>query len=100
MENEKAGKRGSRAIFNGLPKGRLMLPNQLKGRRAILLSLLLTAATASIAQQPDGSSAAGPAAAADRSPEDLNYVGGDTSMPPMADSLIAAENPYHKALWE
>ena len=72
-----------------------------KARRVFLLAALLGAATAGNAQQPDSTpAAAAPAPAADSYPENLNYIGGDTSMPPMSDSPIRADNPYHKALWD
>lgn len=77
-----------------------MLHNQWKKRRAIFLALLLAVAATCIAQQPDVTSAPRPPVKTNRSPEDLNYVGGDTSMPPMTDSPIPANNPYHKALWD
>lgn len=77
-----------------------MLHHQFKAWSVLLLALLLVRATAGIAQQPKDSAAnSGPAPAAVRSPEELNYIGGDTSMPPMTDSPISADNPYHKALW-
>lgn len=67
--------------------------------QAGVLLLLLTAVTAA-AQMPEGKNASPIAPAPLHSVEELNYIGGDASMPPMADSLIPAQNPYHKALWD
>lgn len=78
-----------------------MLHHWLPARSAILLALMSAMAVAGTAQQQTEQTtvAAGVSSADARSLEDLNYAGGDTTMPPMADSPVSAENPYHKALW-
>lgn len=72
-----------------------------RARRVSLLALLLVTAMGCMAQQPEAArTESAPRPVAVQSPEGLNYIGGDTSMPPMADSPISAENPWHKALWD
>src|SRR5581483_11091569 len=72
-----------------------------KALRVSVSALLLVAAMTGIAQEPTAPSDASPKpTAGDTYPENLNYIGGDTSMPLMSDSPIPANNPYHKALWE
>jgi porin len=86
--------------LNGPTKGRKMSYDQSNARRVFLLASLFATAMACAAQPPEiAQTEKAPPPAAVRSSEDLNYVGGDTSMPPMADSPISADNPYHKALW-
>lgn len=77
-----------------------MLYDQSKARHVFLLASLLAPALTCMAQQPEIAPTEVPPPAAVRSPEDLNYIGGDTSMPPMADSRISAQNPYPMALWD
>lgn len=83
----------------------MVLQSKSKVLQVLWLAALLAEATAAYAQQADGTEAAAVPPQAEirsavRSPEELNYVGGDTTMPPMADSAVAADNAYHKALWD
>lgn len=69
--------------------------------RNLLLFAPLLAATAGYAQEPDAApTSAPPRPGTVKYPEELNYLGGDTSMPSLADSPLPADNPYHKALWD
>jgi porin len=77
-----------------------MLHDQSNARRVLLLALWITTAMACMSQQPEiAPTEAAPQPPSVRTPEDLNYVGGDTSMPPMSDSPISADSPYRTALW-
>ena len=66
----------------------------------LTLVLLLAVVSAGNAQQSEESAPYKVQAVLARSIEDLNYLGGDAAMPPMADSVITTDNAYHKALWD
>ncbi|MBS1803741.1 MAG: carbohydrate porin [Acidobacteria bacterium] len=79
-----------------------MLHDRFNARSVFSLALLLTTAVSCIGQQPETAQpdASPKPALAAKYPENLNYIGGDTSMPPMSDSPVSASNPFHKAVWE
>src|SRR5208282_4736833 len=77
--------------------GRRMRRNKQTNLKMLWTSvLMLVAATVGAAQRAEDSSVVSkPPAATVRSVEDMNYLGGDASMPPLPDSLIPADSAYH-----
>ena len=69
-------------------------------RSTILSLLLLILSSIGLAQKPvDAAGMVSAGSKPAQSAEGLNYLGGDTTMPPMTDSAISTSNPWHRSLW-
>jgi porin len=75
--------------------------NDRRIRRILTTALLLSASILSNAQTGNASqSLPDSPTPAERSIEDLNYLGGDAAMPPFSDSVIAVDSGFRRALFD
>lgn len=72
----------------------------IRSSNTVLVYLLLLVGAATGAAQGTDKDELKPEAIASAPEEALNYIGGETSMPPMADSLVAPQQAWHRALWD
>ena len=80
--------------------GEMQERNDRRIRRMLATALLLCAGILSNAQSNDaGQGLPDPPTPAERSIEDLNYLGGDAAMPPFSDSVIDVDSGFHRSLF-